>query len=756
MVKSLYRGLAIVLLSATYFTAYAQRAEVKGFLLDKDTEEPVIFTTVFLEGTSFGATSDINGYFTITNITPGSYTLKVTSVGYDSVSEAITLNNRQTLTKKIFLKQSVLELGTVEIRGSKVARTTTVNTAVTTVTPKDIQIMPSIGGEPDLAQYLQTLPGVVFTGDQGGQLFIRGGGPVQNMVLLDGMIIYNPFHSIGLFSVFDTDILKSVDVYTGGFNAEYGGRTSAVLDVRTKDGNKKEFGGKISSNTFNSKINLEGPIYRGLNGNATSFVLSGRTSYIDRTSPILYSYANAEGKIPFSFNDIYAKVTSATANGSKFSFFGFNFSDRAKLGETAQVNWDSRGFGTNFVLVPSGSTVLINGNFGFSNYLITIDEENAPSRNSEISGFNLGLDFTYFQGKDELKYGFMVISNTTDFNSFTAASRSATQFLNNNTEMAGYLKTKYVRSRIIVEPSLRVHYYASLSRMRLEPRLGMKYNISDDLRVKFAGGLFSQNLIATRSDRDVVNLFNGFISSPQGLVDENGRRVVNPLQNSAHAIFGVEFDLGNWEFNVEPYIKYFDPLININPDRNFENDPEFVIEKGTAIGIDFSGKYEYKQWYFFTSYSLARVDRTFKNETYFTNFDRRHNVNMVGSYKFGKAKSWELAARWNLGSGFPFTQTQALYQDVGFQQGIGTNVGAANGNLGIFYADLNGGRLPYYHRLDISLDKKIKLKGKSMLEANIGIINVYDRRNLFYFDRVNFRRVNQLPIIPSLGLSYTF
>lgn len=121
-------------------------------------------------------------------------------------------------------------------------------------------MIPSIGGEPDLVQFLQVLPGVVFSGDQGGQLYIRGGSPIMNKVLLDGMTLYNPFHSIGLFSVFDSDILKSTDVYSAGFGAEYGGRISAIVDVKTRDGDKNEVKGKININTFTSKFMLEGPL----------------------------------------------------------------------------------------------------------------------------------------------------------------------------------------------------------------------------------------------------------------------------------------------------------------------------------------------------------------------------------------------------------------------------------------------------------------------------------------------------------------
>jgi outer membrane receptor protein involved in Fe transport len=118
--------------------------------------------------------------------------------------------------------------------------------SVQKITPKEIDKLPSIGGEPDIAQYMQVLPGVVFTGDQGGQLYIRGGSPVQNKVMMDGMIVYNPFHSIGLFSVFDTDIIRNADIYTGGFGAQYGGRISSIMDVTTIDGNQNEFEGNAS------------------------------------------------------------------------------------------------------------------------------------------------------------------------------------------------------------------------------------------------------------------------------------------------------------------------------------------------------------------------------------------------------------------------------------------------------------------------------------------------------------------------------
>ncbi|RYG43984.1 MAG: hypothetical protein EOO01_20340 [Chitinophagaceae bacterium] len=236
------------------FSLTAQTAEIRGFLYSDTDKEPLIFSNVFLKGTPYGAASDVNGFFSITKIPPGTYTLIITSLGYDSISREITLKPGQRHSENFTLAEKAQALKEVNITAAKQDLTTVVNVGVTKIAPRQIDIVPSFGGEADIAQYLQTIPGVIFTGDQGGQLYIRGGTPVQTLVLMDGMIVYNPFHSIGLFSVFDTDLLRNIDVYTGGYGAQYGGRVSAVMDVTTRDGNKKRFGGVASASPFSSKL----------------------------------------------------------------------------------------------------------------------------------------------------------------------------------------------------------------------------------------------------------------------------------------------------------------------------------------------------------------------------------------------------------------------------------------------------------------------------------------------------------------------
>lgn len=770
----MYKGFTITILLVVIFfnTAFSQTGAIRGFVYDKENGEPIIFCNVYLKGSQYGGVTDVNGYFNITKIKAGTYNLMVSYLGYDSLSMQISIKQDDIITKKLYITKSAIQLEETIISAERQEMKTEVKTSIVKISPKQITQIPSIGAQPDIAQYLQILPGVVFTGDQGGQLYIRGGPPIENKVLFDGMIIYNPFHSIGLFSVFDTDILRNVDVYTGGFGAEYGGRISSVMDITTRDGNKKRFGGKISGDTFGSKLLLEGPISgrKSETGSSTTFIFSGKTSYLTESSKIFYSYVNDDG-LPFNFTDLYGKLSFNAQNGSKVNIYGFNFTDNVKYKAISDLNWKSSGLGSNIILIPSGSSVLIKSNLSYSSYDITLKEADDKLRNSMINGFNFGLGFTYFFGKDEFNYGVETNGFKTDFNFYNSVGRRLWQ-IENTTELAGYFKYKMnIKEKLLLEPSFRIQYYASLAKISPEPRLGLKYNLADKFRIKFSGGIYSQNLISANSDRDVVNLFYGFLSGPEvgNLQEEfDGKPVTHSLQTSMHSILGFEYDFTNrLNLNVEGYYKDNTQLTNINRNKIYDdvaenyNKPDylkkdFIIETGKAYGVDFLLKYDFKRTYFWAVYSLGFVERYDGFITYNPHFDRRHNVNLVASHTFGKNLDWEFSTRWNLGSGFPFTQTQGYYEQIPFNSGISSNYTTSNGELGIIYGELNQGRLPYYHRLDISVKKKFEFTNNSRMEIIFSVTNLYNRENIFYFDRIQYDRVNQLPIMPSLGMSFNF
>lgn len=770
------RLLLILIVLVGFISAKAQNATVRGFVYDKKSGEPMMFCTVLLKGTSFGVNTDVHGYFSITKIPAGNYTLIATQIGYDSAIVKLSLKAGDVVTKKLSIGEAAIEIGAYEVSAERQEQVTQVKMSVTKLTPKEMEKLPAIGGEPDLAQYLQVLPGVIFTGSQGGQLYIRGGSPVQNKVLLDGMIIYNPFHSIGLFSVFDNDIMRNADIYTGGYGAQYGGRISSIMDITTKDGNKKRLSGKVQASSFGAKTMLEGPIKKSssLESGSSSFIVSAKHSYLNETSPVLYDYVDSSG-LPYSFTDLYGKVSFNSSNGSKLNLFGFNYSDKVNYPGVSNLNWNSYGVGSNFVLIPGKSKTLITGNFAYSSYLLKLSEEDGKPRQSGIDGFNMGMDFTTYNGDNQARYGFEIIGFNTVFQFFNSVNREISQN-QSTTELAGYFTYRIVKGKLVVEPGFRAHYYASLSNFSPEPRIGLKYNVGESkkFRIKAAGGMYSQNLISAKSDRDVVNLFYGFLSGPDNLQNQftmqNGktRDVNHKLQKAIHAVLGFEYDIKkNFTANVEGYYKKFTQLTNINRNKIFDDTPEnidkpdelkkdFILESGDAYGVDFVFKYNTSRLSLYAVYSLMKVTRWDGTQLYSPVFDRRHNANFVGSYEFGKDRDWHFDVRWNLGSGFPFTKTQGFYEKFTFQQGVNTNYTNSNGNLGIQYAGINGGRLPYYHRLDLSIKKTFAISENSLLEVSGSITNVYNRKNVFYFNRITYQRVNQLPFLPSLGVSCTF
>jgi len=757
----------IIFISILYFFCnsflHAQnntsRTILRGFVYEKNTSEPIMFANVILKGIDNkdilkGAATDVNGLYNLTSLESGNYKLIVTYIGYDTTEYNIFIKTGEVKTKNIEIAKSSVKLNEVKISGERLEMKTEVKAASIKITSQDLKIIPSIGGEPDLAQYMQIIPGVVFTGDQGGQLYIRGGSPIQNKVLLDGMTIYSPFHSIGLFSVFDSDIIRTTDVYTGGFGAEYGGRISSIMDIKTVDGGKK-LSGKLSSNTFGSKLLVKGPISKN---KRSSFILSAKTSYLDETSEILYKepilFFDDKG-LPYSFTDLYSKISFQGSNGSKLSIFGFNFQDKVNYENVSKLDWTSTGIGSQFTLLPNGSPILIEGNIAYSNYLIELNEIAYPLRSSSISGFDMGLDFTSFPKKGKLKYGFDIHGFSTDFTTYNSINQRVDQD-ENTTEFSSYFNYQFKSIRWIIEPGLRLQYYGKLG-TSLEPRIGVKYIASEKFRLKLAAGNYSQNILSTSSDRDVVSLFNGIISSPENIKNNDGSDLMQKFQKSQHLILGIEFDLNeDIDLQIEGYIKDFSQLSNINRNRIDEDDPEFITESGIAKGVDLLLKYKKNNIYLWTVYSYGYINRKYNNLIYNPNFDRRHNINFVASYKYGKNKTWKTDLRWNLGSGFPFTQTQGFYEQISFSDGINTDYNSENGNLGIIYSNLNEGRLPYYHRLDLSTSKNIKFNEKSSLEISASITNIYNRENIFYFNRIKNERINQLPFMPSVGLNFLF
>ncbi|MCB0642733.1 MAG: TonB-dependent receptor, partial [Phaeodactylibacter sp.] len=478
-------------------------------------------------------------------------------------------------------------------------------------------------------------------------------------------------------------------------------------------------------------------------------------------SRALYSYAesaiDSTNSLPYNFTDLYGKLSFLTGNGSKLNVFGFNFRDQINF-SVADLSWLSTGVGADFTVIPPSSNFIFGGTVAFSDYDIELIEQDGNPRQSSISNVSAQLDFTYFGGSSELNYGFKFNGISTDF-TFRNFLGNTIEQLDFTTELAGFLVYKQKLGNVILEPSLRMQFYPSQGATSIEPRFGAKWNITDFLRFKAAGGLYSQNLLSSTNESDVVSLFVGFLTGPEESIKLPGSNEIasNRLQTAAHAVAGFEVDLtSQLEFNVEGYYKDFTQLIFVNRNKLSQSDPDYAAETGDAYGVDFSLRYENnKGLYLWGTYSHGYVNRNDGEEEFPTVFDRRHNVNLLGTYTFGEKDAWELGVRWNYGSPFPFTQTQGFFSLINFiEQGLGTDPLTTNPPLGVIFADeRNGGRLVPYHRLDASLKRTIFFGEYTSLEILASVTNVYNRSNIFFIDRKTADRVDQLPILPSLGIT---
>lgn len=776
--------LILLFVSVLCNLSFAQNFNIRGFVKDASNGEPMAFEKVKLLKQSdssvvTGANSDVNGFYSIAKLNPGQYILKIENPAYETVSKNVEISSDKGILDLSFdleKRSDVKKFEEVNVSADGQRRKNEVLISQISLDKEGIERIPSVGAENDIVGAISVTPGIITTGDQGGQLYVRGGTPIQNKILLDGMTIYSPFHSIGFFSVFETELIQNTDIYTGGFDAQYGGRISSIMDITYRDGNRKNFGGKVSASPFMAKAVLEGPIGKHSEEEPSvgSYVVSAKHSLLNYTSKPMYRTINEGNGMPYAFTDLYGKLTFNAKGGTKFSAFGFHHRDSVNYG-IADLDWQASGGGINFLLVPQSSPLFLRGHVNGSNYVTNFVENGAQPRRSSIGGFDFGFDFTYFlKNNGELNYGFNINGFSTKYLTYNEAS----QIVQNDqftTEIGTYVSYRLVTNRFVFQPSMRMQYYASLGTLSLEPRIGAKYNATENFRLKLSGGRYSQNFTSASSDKDVVNLFNGLLSAPNNVqsqfVNQNGKVLTprNGIQYAWHGILGAEYDISKFLLlNIEGYYKLFTQLSNLNQNKLYEDiaqfsaiddiyKKDFIIESGQSYGVDFLLKYNKDRIHVWGVYSYGLSERWDGFEYYFPVFDRRHNVNFVATYLFGKKKNFETSLRWNYGSGLPFTPTNGFYQGESFPDGISTDVSTTNPNtVTTLLGDFNSARLPSYHRLDLTLKYKIIFKNSSEIEIIASITNLYNRKNIFYVNRITSDIIYQFPFLPSFGVSYKF
>ena len=754
VVRRLFVGLILILMAAG--TVDAQTATIRGFVTDAADGQPVPGVNVILtadDGTLIGAATDTDGFYAISRVAPGNYTFRVTFIGFDTVEETLMLVADAILTRNVELVESRTELGEVVVEVVReTAGAANITAGLQTVRPADIALVPSPDISADLVNYLTALPGVVSQGDRGGQLFIRGGEPTQNLVLLDGMVIFQPFHVVGFFSAFPSDIINTADVYAGGYGARFGGRLSSVIDITARTGNKRRFVGAASIAPFVSTVRLEGPIVPG----KVSFVASVRESVIEQGAAKII-----DEPLPFSFGDIFAKVHANLGESAQLSVSAIKTDDTGRLGvnplnEDAngitqdQVVWDNLAVGGRLFFLPKTLPVFAEITSSYSRLQNEFGLAGNPSRTTSVEMFSFAVNVTHYIGNTDVNWGLFLSNSTLEAN-LGGLFQNVDLDIEYLTEVGAYVEPEFTFDNgLRIQPGLRLQTFPSKSESFVEPRLRMVWNTGMH-RFSAAGGIYHQEVTGLNDRRDAGDIFTAWTAAPLGVIP-----------TAQHAILGYRVNPTNGLiFSVEGFYKNLTDLLV----PEWTSFPRFTTRleqaDGTANGVDlrmevgngrvFQGSVSWgvsNVQYETSSRSLQLLTGSDQVE-YSPPHDRTHQLNVMANVI---VKGFNFNARWQFGSGLPFNESLGFDRYVLLDSLV--NVLEEPGDERVLYGRPYTGRLPTYHRIDLSVDREFRVGPTSFLTFQAGVINAYDRRNLFFLDLFTLRRVDQLPLIPTVGLKF--
>ena len=731
--------------------AVAQRASLRGFVTDKDDGEALQGVNVVLDNTEggfYGTVTDNDGIYALSRIPPGQYLLQVSFIGYETYLDTLLLRSGSIKSLNIELSASDTELGEVLVEAELPGGAAGVTAGLQSVKPQDIELIPAPDVSGDLATYLTTLPGIVSIGDRGGQLFVRGGEPSHNMVLLDGMYVHQPFHILGFYSAFPADIINRADVYAGGYGSQFNGRMSSVIDVYTRNGSKKGFGGNVSLAPFVSAALLEGPLVK----DRVSFLGSIRRSVIEEGAS---RYISED--LPYNFGDSFAKLHVVLSENQQISFSWLDTFDRGTLGEQTvdrvldEIRWNNTAFGLRYLFLSGTKPFLGELVFSISRMRSEVGPNEDPVRSSQFNSFNYAVNFTNFIGRTEWKYG--IFARAPSLQTELGGLFQEDEFGAGRRHKIGM----YVEPDVHINANLRARigliamlFTGNQNNTFFEPRARLVWE-NGPHEVSGAVGIYHQEVIGLNDRRDATNVFTAWVNAPS-----------SDLTESKHALLGYRYHPTQWlELSTEAYYKSIDNIFI----AEWTAFPRFTTRmqpaSGRAFGWDLRAELRRPNLYMFLNYGLSSVEYSAEQSTlqlwygseslrFRPPHDRRHQINFVVSTSIF---DFDVSTRWNFGSGLPFSEIVGFDGFV-FLDGV-QDIFAANDSRRVIYDRPFGGTLPTYHRLDVSVDRTFSWDAIS-LTAQAGVINVYNRRNVLSFDVFTLKRSDQLPILPTVGLKVEF
>ena len=719
--KILPNNLFLIFLFTTSFSMSQTIGTIYGFVTDEAKGEALIGANVIITETGQGMATDMNGYYVLQQIAEGSYTLIVSYIGYEVLNKNIIITGSDAQMLDLVLKAQAVYLSEVDVTAEKINRKYNITPSQINLSPRILKAAPGLA-EPDLFRTIQALPGVLTTSEFSTGLVIRGGNTDQNLILLDGITVYNPSHLGGVFSNFIVDGVKEANLIKGGYSAEYGGRLSAVLNVLSREGNRNKFDGKVSVSLLSTQTTLEGPSYNG------AWLISARRTYFDQI------FKNNPNIPPYYFYDFQGHVFSDLSPKDRISLSFYSGLDDFSFGDLGLTSdWGNNTISLSYRRLFSEKTV---GNFllassqFFTNF--GLGGEDGLNNENLIDDKTFSANLSYFQSKDfEWRYGLQVKQLGIKYLG-TFGDTVTFDISENPVEGAGYAKLKWKAGpRIVIEPGVRYNYYSVYAdEPYIDLRLRMKYLLTDDRYINFAVGNYHQFIETIQDD------FNPPILDNWLAVDES----VEPA-SAMQIVFGYEeYFRDVYRVQIETYYKDIKNMLTYEELRS-TTDAEvfsenvrdtFTPSNGYAYGLELFGQKTLGKLTGWIGYAYS-VSRKMMNsvyteseEEYYTNWDRTHAVSVLGNYI--KNEKWEFNLKWAWQSGQAYTPILGYYLEK-FPGDPGYNFHTIPGVR-------NSGRYPAYHRLDIGAVRHGTIF-KKKADFFIQMINTYNQKNIFrYFYRL--------------------
>ena len=763
-----------------------QTSTISGFVRDNATGEPLSYVNVFVViGDSYkGSATNQDGYYVISNLFPGEYNVNASIIGYKMTTNKVTLASDEKLRLDFRLNVSALEGQEVNVSAERIKFQQSIESSQISLDLREINTVPGFI-EADVFRTLQMLPGVQSGGDFSSALYVRGSTPDQNLIMLDGITIYNPYHLGGIFSTFNTDAIKEADFHAGGFPARYGGRMGAILNVINREGNTEKITGSGNISLVTGKALIEGPLpkWKGIKG---SWLLSGRRTYFDQFINLV---TGTKGQFPYFFYDYQFKTNLDINQNHRLTytrFYGddilrFSSSDQSSnnIGGTSKntygVDWPwgnhTNGLTWRWIVSPSivAKTFLSSSRYRYD-FDFYFDTKETYIDNDSTFQNNLAFDVVYkdiikdrtleteiiwkandkhtvtsgFQIKNinfELVNKFIITTLDTTFTEKPLDMRNKTR------ELAAYIQDKWsVTNNLKLQGGLRLAHYNLHDTLYVEPRIGMKYNFSSDMSFKINWGRYHQFLITANDPDENFRLIDLWLGVPED----------KPDSVYDHTILGFEyFSPDDILFRVETYYKDFDNLLSLKQEDVYtENEDdvqtttmnEFWDTDAYAYGLELLAKKtsgKFKGW---IGYTYAKTfNYTPPNGWYAPNHDRTHTLNIVSTIELPKwvSDNLEMSASLTASSGNPYTPIKGRSYDWNQElngardedQAINLEWKLSNKYL---VDEKNSDRYPPYFRFDLGLTRKNRRLFKWKYDSYFQIINITNHKNaLSYTYRTN-------------------